>query len=407
MAACLSFMPNYRTSGKRVQVTAFNQYPCSNFDIECTELCIFSKKQLSNFVNSLFLALLSYFYGLMVYFNWNDSVNLLKKLTIKRFWNALKVYASFQITKLTGKPVQWGYPISISFEPTTSCNLRCPECPSGLRAFTRPTGMLEKSFFKQTIDEIHQELLYLIFYFQGEPYLNPAFLSMVQYAHEKGIYTATSTNAHYLTDEKAKQTVESGLDRLIISIDGTTQEVYEQYRVGGKLDKVMEGARNIVKWKKALNSKTPFVFFQFLVVKPNEHQIQQIKELGAEIGVDQVRYKTAQVYDFEEDPNQLVPSIDKYSRYKMGKDGKRVVKSGLSNHCWKLWHANVITWDGLVVPCCFDKDAMHQLGNLKTQSFKETWHNSNYQQFRKELSTSRKQIDICANCSEGLKVWED
>ncbi|WP_163363969.1 radical SAM protein, partial [Klebsiella aerogenes] len=92
---------------------------------------------------------------------------------------------------------------------------------------TRPTGMLQKNFFEQTIDDIYKEILYLIFYFQGEPYLNPDFLDMVAYAHKKGIYTATSTNAHYLTDEKAKKTVESGLDRLIISIDGTTQDVYE------------------------------------------------------------------------------------------------------------------------------------------------------------------------------------
>ena len=343
----------------------------------------------------------------MAYFNLNDSINLLKKLTLKRFWNAALVYTSYRLTRLTGKPIQWGYPISISFEPTTSCNLRCPECPSGLRAFTRPTGMLEQSFFKQTIDDIYKELLYLIFYFQGEPYLNPDFLPMVQYAHQKGIYTATSTNAHYLTDAKAKETVESGLDRLIISIDGTSQEVYEQYRIGGKLEKVIEGARNIIKWKKALNSKTPFVFFQFLVVKPNEHQIEAIKKLGAEIGVDQVRFKTAQVYDFQNDPHGLVPTIEKYSRYKKDKAGNRQVKSGLSNHCWKLWHANVITWDGLVVPCCFDKDATHQLGNLHTQSFKETWKNSNYKQFRQELITSRKNIDICANCSEGLSVWED
>lgn len=202
---------------------------------------------------------------------------------------------------MIGKPLQWGYPISISFEPTTSCNLRCPECPSGLRAFTRPTGMLQKNFFEQTIDDIYKEILYLIFYFQGEPYLNPDFLDMVAYAHKKGIYTATSTNAHYLTDEKAKKTVESGLDRLIISIDGTTQDVYEQYRVGGKLDKVLQGARNIVKWKKELNSSKPFVFFQFLVVKPNEHQIELIKKLGKEIGVDQVRFKTAQVYDYEKE----------------------------------------------------------------------------------------------------------
>ncbi|OYZ02341.1 MAG: radical SAM protein [Sphingobacteriia bacterium 28-36-52] len=343
----------------------------------------------------------------MPYFNLSDSINLLSKLTFKRFWNGVKVYASFRISRLLRKPVQWGMPISISFEPTTSCNLRCPECPSGLREFTRPTGMLQKGFFTETIDEIAPELLYLIFYFQGEPYLNPQFLDMVQYANKKGIYTATSTNAHYLTDENARKTVESGLDRLIISIDGTSQDVYQQYRVGGKLEKVIEGASNIVKWKKQLKSKTPFVFFQFLVVKPNEHQIADIKKLGKEIGVDQVRFKTAQVYNYEEDPNKLIPTNKKYSRYKIGADGKMKVKSGLKNHCWKLWHANVITWDGLVVPCCFDKDAMHQLGNLKTQSFKETWKNNNYHQFRTELLNSRKNIDICSNCSEGLSVWED
>ena len=342
-----------------------------------------------------------------MYFNLNDTVNLFSKLTPRRLWNAGKVWGSYQLSKLMKKPLQWGYPVSISFEPTTSCNLRCPECPSGLREFTRPTGMLKKDFFTQTIDEIYKDLMYLVFYFQGEPYLNPDFLKMVKYAHDKGIYTATSSNAHYLTDAKAKETVESGLDRLIISIDGTTQDVYQQYRVGGKLDKVLEGARNIVKWKKELNSKTPFVFFQFLVVKPNEHQIEDVKRLAKEIGVDQVRFKTAQIYDYENDPNNLLTSIDKYSRYKKDKDGKMQIKSGLQNHCWRLWSANVITWDGLVVPCCFDKDATHQLGNLKMQSFKETWHNDNYKQFRRELMTSRKNIDICANCSEGLKVWEE
>lgn len=339
--------------------------------------------------------------------NINDTINLISKFTIRKFWNATKVWTSYQLTKMFKKPIQWGYPISISFEPTTSCNLRCPECPSGLREFSRPTGMLQKSFFEQTIDDIHKDLLYLIFYFQGEPYLNPNFLEMVNYAHKKGIYTATSSNAHYLTDEKAKQTVLSGLDRLIISIDGTTQDVYQQYRVGGKLEKVLEGARNIVKWKRALNSTKPFVFFQFLVVKPNEHQIDEIKKIAKEIGVDEVRLKTAQVYDFENDPNNLIPTNNKYSRYKKDENGVMKSKSSLNNHCWKLWHANVITWDGLVVPCCFDKDAMHQLGNLKNQSFKEIWNNSNYKQFRQELSTSRRNIDICSNCSEGLKVWED
>src|SRR5882757_9722446 len=158
-------------------------------------------------------------------YNVNDSINLLSKLTLRRVWNAGKVLGSYYYSKFSKKPTQWGFPISISFEPTTSCNLRCPECPSGLRAFTRPTGMLQKDFFRDTIDQLSKELLYLIFYFQGEPFLNPQFLDMVFYASGKGIYTATSTNAHYLNDQNAKRTVESGLDRLIISIDGTTQDV--------------------------------------------------------------------------------------------------------------------------------------------------------------------------------------
>jgi len=343
----------------------------------------------------------------MPQFNWNDSRNLLSKLTFRRFINGTKVLGSFYISRLLKKPVQWGYPVSISFEPTTSCNLRCPECPSGLRQFSRPTGMLQNDLFTRTIDEIHKELLYLIFYFQGEPYLNPDFLKMVKYASDKKIYTATSTNAHYLNDEAARKTVESGLDRLIISIDGTTQDVYQQYRVGGNLEKVLEGAKNIMKWKKELKSKTPFVFFQFLVVKPNEHQIEDIKRLAKEVGVDEVRFKTAQVYEYETDPNNLIPTIDKYSRYKKNTDGSYSAKNKLANRCWKLQHANVITWDGLVVPCCFDKDATHQLGNLKTQSFKEIWHNDKYKQFRSELMKSRKNIDICANCSEGASVWKE
>jgi radical SAM protein with 4Fe4S-binding SPASM domain len=301
--------------------------------------------------------------------------------------------------------VQWGYPVSISFEPTTSCNLRCPECPSGLRAFTRPTGMLQKDFFSETIDQLYKHLYYLVFYFQGEPYLNPSFLDMVKYASNKGIYTATSSNAHYLNDENAKRTVESGLDRLIISIDGTTQDVYQQYRIGGKLDKVLDGAKNIVKWKKELKSKTPFIVFQFLVVKPNEHQIEEVKQLAKTIGVDDVWLKTAQVYDYENDPNQLIPTIEKYSRYKKNKNGEVAFKNNLSNHCWRLWHATVITWDGLVVPCCFDKDAQQQMGDLKGKPFKEIWHNEQYVNFRSKILLGRKNIDICANCSEGTKVW--
>jgi radical SAM protein with 4Fe4S-binding SPASM domain len=264
--------------------------------------------------------------------------------------------------------------------------------------------MLNKNFFKDTIDEVGKDLTYLIFYFQGEPYLNPDFLEMVHYAHKKNIYTATSTNAHYLNDENAKRTIASGLDRLIISIDGTTQEVYEQYRVGGKLTKVIEGTKNILRWKKELKSKTPHVIFQFLVVKPNEHQVDDVKKLGKELGVNEVRFKTAQIYDYKHG-NDLIPTLQHFSRYKKNADGTYSIKNKMLNHCWKLWHSCVITWDGAVVPCCFDKDAKHPLGDLKKNTFKELWQSEKYQNFRAALLSSRSTIDICKNCTEGMKVW--
>lgn len=305
---------------------------------------------------------------------------------------------------MSGVPAHRGMPISIGIEPTTSCNLRCPECPSGLRSFSRPTGMLEESLFKSLIDQLKDTLTYLTFYFQGEPYLHPKFLSLVKYASQQNIYTATSTNAHYLTDKQARDTVESGLDRLIISLDGTDQETYQQYRVGGSIEKVLEGTRNILKWRKELRSKTPYVVFQFLVVKPNEHQIPTVQKLAKEIGVDNVLLKTAQIYDYK-NGSELMPTIDKYSRYKKTNEGTWSIKNQLLNHCWKMWNSCVVTWDGKVVPCCFDKDAHYTLGDLKKNSFEEIWRSDAYNDFRRSILRSREEIEICKNCTEGTKVW--
>lgn len=296
-------------------------------------------------------------------------------------------------------------PFSISIEPTTSCNLRCPECPSGLRSFSRPTGMLTEPTFKNIIDELSPTLSSLTFYFQGEPYLNPQFLKLASYAHARNIYTTTSTNAHYLTKEKAEETVRSGLDRLIISIDGTSQETYESYRVGGSLEKVLEGTRNMIEAKKRLKSAKPYVIFQFLVVKPNEHQISEVYELAKSYGVDEVKLKTAQIYDYE-NGSDLIPEQEKYSRYKKGVTGKYSIKSTLENSCWKMWHSAVVTWDGKVVPCCFDKDATHQLGSIDSETtFKNIWRGKVYDQFRKSILKSRSEIEICKNCTEGTKVF--
>lgn len=333
-----------------------------------------------------------------------DTLNLLSKLTGRKLLNYFTLKFSFFYSKISGRICHLGFPVSIAIEPTTSCNLRCPECPSGLRSFTRPTGLLQTDVFEKVVNELHHNLVYLTLYFQGEPYLHPDFHKLVQYSVSKRIYTATSTNAHYLTPENAEKTVRSGLDRLIISIDGTTQDVYQQYRVGGKLSKVIEGTRNIVEAKKKLKSKKPYLIFQFLVVGPNEHQIGEVKKLAKDLGIDAIKYKTAQIYNYEKG-SPLIPLNNKYSRYKKTEEGEFILKSEVKNGCRRLWENPVVTWNGLVVPCCFDKDAQHQLGDLKQSDFMQVWRNNRYREFREKVFTSRKEIDICGNCSEGSKIW--
>lgn len=329
---------------------------------------------------------------------------LIKTLTWRKIRNYGTLLGSYLLSRWLKRPVHRGKPFALSIEPTTSCNLRCPECPSGLRSFTRPTGMLDPARFRLLLEEVHRDLAYLTFYFQGEPYLNPAFTQMVRLAADMGIYTSTSTNAHYLREDMARKTVESGLHRIIISIDGTTGETYEQYRVGGQLEKVLEGTRNLVRARRELKSETPHIIFQFLVVKPNEHQIPEVYRLARELGVDEVKLKTAQIYDFE-NGSDLIPENPRYSRYEAGADGRFRIKNPLHNHCWLMWHSCVVTWDGKVVPCCFDKDAAHSPGTTQGGDFYRIWKSPAYNRFRASVLRSRKEIDICTNCTEGMHAW--
>lgn len=333
-----------------------------------------------------------------------DGLHFMRSLTPQRLRNAYRILRSYSRSRKLGRPELRGLPLSIAFEPTTTCNLRCPHCPSGLRQFTRPTGKAGDALFEKLVAELGETLTYLIFYFQGEPYLNLRFLDWAAEASARGIYTATSTNAHYLSPEIAERTVKSGLSRLIVSIDGPTQESYGRYRIGGKLDRALEGVREVLKARKRLRSRTPYVIFQCIVFRHNEKEIPEIQRLAREVGVDKLALKSAQIYDYE-NGSAFIPKNEKYSRYVRQADGRYRIKNPLTNSCWKMWHSCVITWDGRVVPCCFDKDATHVLGDLKTQSFGEIWQGEKYQDFRQKLFISRKEIDICTNCTEGTKVW--
>jgi radical SAM protein with 4Fe4S-binding SPASM domain len=292
-----------------------------------------------------------------------------------------------------------GMPFAVSVEPTTSCNLHCVECVTGQNLLTRPKGEIDNELFSRIIDQTYKNLIYLSLYFQGEPFLNKNIFDLISIAKEKKIFTETSTNANLIDDEVARYIVESGLDSLIISIDGATQETYSSYRSDGELQKVKDAIHFINQWKKTLNSKTPFVILQYLVTKQNEHQIDEMKQLVKQLHADALRFKTIQIIEPGKD-SDLLPVNTRYSRYRKDKSGKLVLKKKQHNRCFRMWRGCVFTWDGNVLPCCFDKNAEHKLGNISNTFLAEIWHSSAYSDFRKHIFRRRKTIKMCGNCTE-------
>ena len=325
------------------------------------------------------------------------------KITPKRVINLLKIYTSMIISRFFRIPLVWGYPPILMIEPTNICNLKCPMCPSGNGEMKRKMGQLSFENYKKLLDEIGDNLIQVQLWNQGEPFLNKSFLEFVHYANAMGIMTHTSTNGHFIrTEEDAEKLIQSGLDQLIFSMDGTNQETYEKYRVGGDYKLVMETLERIANAKRRLKSKKPLIELQFLVFKHNQNEIDQIISMSKEFDINRISFKTAQIYSNQQG-EVFLPEDSAFSRYEHdGKDFK--LKGSIKNWCKRLWLNPAVNWDGSVSPCCFDKDAEYAFAHYfdKNVTFKSIWKNGKYKQFRKQIMNDRQAVEMCANCSEGL-----
>ena len=227
---------------------------------------------------------------------------------------------------------------------------------------------------------------------------------MIDYAYEKKIFTVISTNGTRLANPRfARELAASKLGRIIFSVDGASEETYKIYRQKGHFHRVIKGIRQFMQARKELGKKFPLADIQFIVMKHNEHEMGAIKKLGKELGVDRVIFKSPQLYNFEDAPS-ILPRNKKFHRY-IKQDGSYRLKGSFSGYCKKIWYGSVITWDRIVIPCCFDKDAHFPLGNLKEQSFAEIWSGANYHAFRQMVTRRRDNIEMCKNCTEGLKIF--
>jgi len=327
-----------------------------------------------------------------------------KLLSFKKICNIIQIETSRILSFLLKRPFVWGVPYIISVEPCSQCNLKCPECPTGEGIIKRENLNFNLQVYQRLLDSIKPTTLHLLLYFQGEPLLNDDIYRMINYAKERGLYVVISTNGQKLDKDNARQITESGLDRIIISVDGMDQETYKTYRVNGDIGKVLNGTKYLSNFRKEMKISKPEIVFQFLIFRHNEDQVRSFRQFGKKNGADKIWIKTAQVINPGR-ASEVIPANIEFSRYLLDGDNKLKIKSELKNRCTRLWRTCVITTDGDIIPCCFDKEAKYIMGSVKDETLSDIWKNEKYNQFRKKILSQRREIDICNNCSEGLRVF--
>lgn len=323
------------------------------------------------------------------------QMTIRRGITPRRLINFLKVVFSF-FTKNT-----WvaGFPPILMVEPTNLCNLRCPLCPTGTGTLNRPGGIMPLNRFQAIMDEIGDYVWHLTLWNWGEPFLCDEVYDMIRIAHEKRIFIRISTNGHFLIEGNIEKLIRTGLDNLIVAIDGASEETFSLYRQRGDFEKVMGGLKKIISTRKEERLQSPFIELQFMIMRHNEHEIPLIQSIAKRTGVDKLTFKTVNIKygpgRGEEKIEKFLPRHDNLSRYLPRSTRRKVY---LKNKCYRLWFSTVINWDGEVVPCCYDADGSFSFGNIDEAGLKTVWNNSNYRQFREDVLKDKKGITLCKDC---------
>ena len=290
-------------------------------------------------------------------------------------------------------------PTFVSIEPANYCQLRCPACPVGQRAANnthhRAQNMSWDTYLR-ILTQVQATAHTIQFYFQGEPLLNPLLPKMIARAREAGLFTIVSTNAQALTRSMAHELVKSGLHRIIVSIDGFSEESYAAYRVGGSLHRALEGLQ-FLREAKAEYGSSICIELQVLRLRSNEHEWEWIRQHYRTLGATRLVFKTAQLYDYQHG-HSLMPTDERYSRYKKGEDGTYHLTRPRRRSCYRLWSGCVVTTTGEVLPCCYDKAGEHAFGSLMEQNLEQVWHNKNADDFRRQVLQDSHAIPICREC---------
>ena len=290
------------------------------------------------------------------------------------------------------------FPTELMIEPTNFCNAGCPLCPTGSGQLKRPVGYLDFSLFKEIIDDGKFYLKRILLWNMGEPFFNKDIYSIIQYAKRFDIEVISSSNGHSVRDLAAvNRLLYSGIDRLIIGVDGIGQKTFSLYRKGLSYEKVIRGLMLVQKQKKLLNKNFPVIEFQMILMKQNSHQIERAYSLAKKLGTEfKLKYVNLNMVDNETKKSYLPK--DKNSHVYKLIDKRSLFREKKNNLPCVIWDGMVVNWDGTVNPCIFDYYATKNLGNSKNHSLLKVWRSRSFKKFRRSVITDKAAIDLCKDC---------
>ena len=329
-----------------------------------------------------------------------EFILYISSLSIRRLVNYTLCYLGFSISRIFRFPFVLGLPFSISVEPTTRCNLACPDCVTGAGLLKRKKGDQSIENFKKIVDEVFPYTFSILTHFQGEPLLNRDVFTMIRYSTSKRMVTEMATNGTLISNEVADEMVQSGLKKVVITIDSPHETDFGFYRKGADYNEVVAGIKRITSAKKKFKSKYPLLVIELLLFKKNSDQIEKFAEFAKDLKADIIRIKTAQILDLS-NAETKIPESKRFSRYLKTASGNFMLKGSSSKPCSAPWTKLSITHDGWIVPCCFDSSGYYIMGFSKFSTLPQMWFSRHYNLFRNRLLNNRSSMNICSTCPSG------
>lgn len=279
----------------------------------------------------------------VVPWRYGDTRSMLSNLLATfKVLNRIKLanFLKRELQRRSRNPSPEGFPYHAILDVVNACNLKCPYCPTGRRQTSgRSERLIDVDRVGTFLDRYGKYLIAVDLFNWGESLLHPRIHEIVDLIHQHNIFQQISTNLNIKDKAVLRKVCDAGVDHLIVSISGITQDVYEKYHRNGDLSLVMENLEFIVNYRKQMSRSNPLIEVKFLTFKYNLDQVQEARRVVGEIGVDIFRSHIA--------------GGAKEDIIERNEDKRRFLYQGAGPSCSQLWTTIVLNSDGGIAPCCF------------------------------------------------------